>query len=514
MNRRILGLIRREYERKMEKSRDIKGIRKFFDMSEKEEYTLDNQTWEDLNMDNVYEKLDRNYSSLGEAALYSILRNPLMDEEKLKNRSRLIELFKNDKKLRERLLYIYFNLGKNIKNSFLYMMENELEVNRLKYYIYTFIGKVIPSIIILLSIFVDKKIILGLFVLSGLNMIISNHEQSNIKSNGICYLRNIIIASKKIAGIKNEGIYGYTDRISSILKKIRDIDRSTRLIVITNVWGGLFEIIAFIFLLEESAYYAVSSKLKDKKQYVMELYYIVGELEALISIAGYQHNLKNKYIRPKFKNKTSLSIIEGVHPLIENAVPNSITINNKGIVLTGTNMSGKSTFLKMLGVNILLAQTFYFVLAKDYEASFLNIVTSISPNDDLVEGKSYYMAEAESILRIFDAIKKDIPVFCSIDEIFRGTNPVERIALSAEILKYLNNENSIPIVTTHDRELADILKDDYDFYYFSEDVDNDKGLSFDYKLKKGISQTRNAIRLLEYMNYPKTIIENAYKRTE
>jgi len=124
------------------------------------------------------------------------------------------------------------------------------------------------------------------------------------------------------------------------------------------------------------------------------------------------------------------------------------------------------------------------------------------------------MAEVESILRIIKALEKDEPVFCPIDEIFRGTNPIERISMSAEILTYLNNKKTISIVATHDRELVDILRENYEFYYFSENVDSNKGLSFDYKIKKGISQTRNAIKLLEYMCYPKEITDKSYKRAE
>lgn len=163
---------------------------------------------------------------------------------------------------------------------------------------------------------------------------------------------------------------------------------------------------------------------------------------------------------------------------------------------------------------MILAQSFYFVLAKKYQAPFFNIVSSISPNDDLTKGKSFFMAEVESIHRIIKALEKDVPVFCPIDEIFRGTNPIERISMSAEILTYINRGKSISIVATHDRELVDILKENYAFYYFSEKVDTNKGLSFDYKIKKGISQTRNAIRLLEYMSYPKEITDKAYKRAE
>ncbi|EKN42716.1 muts-related protein, family 1, partial [Clostridium botulinum CFSAN001627] len=257
-----------------------------------------------------------------------------------------------------------------------------------------------------------------------------------------------------------------------------------------------------------------SEVLKYKKEYIMNIFHILGELEALLSISGYQKNLKEDYVNPIFTKEVFLDIKEGIHPLLDKPVANSISIKDKGIVLTGTNMSGKSTFLRMLGINILLSQTFYFALAKEYKASFFNIVSSISPNDDLSKGKSYYMAEAEGILRIVKALEKDLPVFCPIDEIFRGTNPIERIAMSAEILSYLQNGRTVSIVATHDRELVDILKDSYEFYYFSESVDSKNGLDFDYKLKVGVSNTRNAIKLLEYIGYPKKITEKAYKRAE
>ncbi|MBU3145441.1 DNA mismatch repair protein MutS [Clostridium sp. CF012] len=498
----------------MDKARNFEKIRKFFDMSEKTDYTLDNQTWSDLDMNKVYEKLDRAYSSSGEAALYSMLRNPLMAEEGLKERGKLIQIFKEDNKLRENLQCIFFNLNNDFKNGFLDMIENDLTINKTKYYIYTVLGKILPLITILISIFVNAKFMIVMVGLSSINMAINTKEVRAIKSNGIFYLRKNIVAAKKIASFDNKDIIYYKDKITCLLKSIKGIDRSTRLIGIINMWAGLFESISVIFLLEETAYYSISDKIKEEKEVLMDLYYIVGELEALISISGYERELSEAYVKPEFTKDVTLNIVEGIHPLIENAVGNSINIEKGGIVLTGTNMAGKSTFLRMLGVNMILAQSFYFVLAKEYRAPFFNIVSSISPNDDLTKGKSFFMAEVESIHRIIKALEKNVPVFCPIDEIFRGTNPIERISMSAEILTYINRGKSISIVATHDRELVDILKENYAFYYFSETVDTSKGLSFDYKIKKGISQTRNAIKLLEYMCYPKEITDRAYKRAE
>jgi len=514
MSNRFLYSIKSDYNKDADKKRDFEKISKLFKMREKKDFTLDDQTWDDLDMDKVYGKLDRSYSSPGEAALYTMLRNPLMKEEKLRKRGKLIELFKENNKLRESLQCIFFELNSDIKNSFLDMIENDLIINKTKYYVYTILGKVLPLIVILLAIFINVKFMLGLFGLASINMLINSTEVKAIKSNGIFYLQKNIKAAKKIVSINNEDIIYYRDKITTMLKSVKDIDLNTKAIGFINMWGGVFEFISVIFLLEESAYYSISHRIKKEKEVLMDLYYVVGELEALISISGYEHNLKEQYVKPKFIKEITLNIKEGIHPLIENAVANSINIKKGGIVLTGTNMAGKSTFLRMMGVNIILAQSFYFTLSKEYEAPFFNIVSSISPSDDLTKGKSFFMAEVESIQRIIKALEKDVPVFCPIDEIFRGTNPVEKISMSAAILTYINNGKSISIVATHDRELVDILKENYEFYYFSEKVDVKKGLSFDYKIKKGVSQTRNAIRLLEYMGYPKEITDASYKRAE
>jgi hypothetical protein len=513
-DKKILRLVRMKYSPNSDREISFKTIREFFDMIETADYTIDNQTWDDLNMDKVYDKLNGTYSSLGEHSLYTMLRNPLMDEEKLKERSKLIELFKSNINLKEKLQCIFFRLGRNHYNSFLGMIKDDLVISKAKFYLYNLIGKVLPCAIILLGIFVKPQYLLALLLVSLANTSISIRETKEIKSNGIFYLRSMIKSAKKISGIHNKELNKYTDRITHILKEIKDIEKGTKFIGFENMMWGVFEPISGALLLQECSYYAISNIINEKKDYLMELYYLVGEIEAIIAISNYQNDLKDQIVEPKFIKEVSLNIVEGVHPLIENAIPNSIHINNYDIVLTGTNMAGKSTFLRMLGVNMLLAQTFYFALAKEYEACFFNIVSSISPNDDVTAGKSFFMAEVESISRIIKALEKDAPVFCPIDEIFRGTNPIERISMSAEILLYLNQHKTISIVATHDRELVDILKENYKFYYFSESVDSNKGLSFDYKLKIGVSQTRNAIKLLEYSNYPKEIVNSAYKRAE
>lgn len=513
--KRMLRLIKYDYAEEMDKKRNFKNIRKLYDMSKKEEYHIDDQTWHDLDLDKVYAKIDRTYSSAGEAGLYSMLRNPLNDDGKLKERSNIIDHYKENENIRTKILGVFFDLGIDKKNSLLDMIDERLiESNKTKYYTYTILGKIIPFILILTAIFFDIRAMLLFMLASLFNMYINSKEREHIKANGLVYLRKLIKAAKKLRYINDKGLSDYKKRIELSLNDLKSIDRNTRVIAFTNMWGGVFEFISVLFLLEETSYYKIADSIEKNKESLLTMYKDLGEIEALISIGSYEVEKKDRISKPKFIKETTLRIKNGIHPIIEKPVANSIIMNKRGIVLTGTNMSGKSTFLRMLGVNMLLAQTFDFVLAEKYEAPIFNIVTSISPNDDLSSGKSFYMAETESILRIIKALDKELPVFCPIDEIFRGTNPIERISSSAEILTYINNKNSVSIVATHDRELVDILKNNYEFYYFSESVDSKEGLSFDYKLKKGVSKTRNAIKLLDYVGYPKDIIKKAYERSE
>lgn len=497
-----------------EKKRYMNKIRTYFDIYEHDEYTIDDQTWDDFNMDEVFAKLDRTYSSVGESILYNMLRNPLHDKKELNERYEFTEILRKNTDLRTRLQMVYFNLGYDKKNTLLEMFIEDLAENKTKYYLYTFLGKFLTISSAVLGIILQQPWLLVVTAVTMLvNAFINDKERKNVKSQGLLYLRRLLIAAKEIQKIDYPEIKKYTDEIKTLLKDIKDVDSATKSIQFANTGGGAFEILSLPFLLEESAYYKVASLLKVKEDSILELYELIGELESYIAIASYKEEMNGKYTKPKFTDEINISIVDGVHPLIKDAVPNSITFSKKGIVLTGTNMSGKSTFLRMIGLNMILAQTFNLTLTKKYEACFFNIVSSISPNDDVTLGKSYYMAEAEALLRIIHALDKELPVFCPIDEIFRGTNPIERISSSAEILTYINKKKSISIVATHDRELTDILKDNYEFFYFSERV-NKEGLSFDYKLKKGVSKTRNAIKLLDHIGYPKEIIKKSYERAE
>ena len=238
----------------------------------------------------------------------------------------------------------------------------------------------------------------------------------------------------------------------------------------------------------------------------------IGKLDALVSIACYRESVKGQYCIPEFDGK-DISCEEVIHPLIENAVSNSIDAK-KCVLLTGSNASGKSTFLKTIGINVLLAQSIHTVLAKNYKAPMFRVYSSMALKDDIYEGDSYYIVEIKSMKRIIDAAKEEgCQVLCFVDEVLRGTNTIERIAASTEILKFLSDSKVECFAATHDIELTQLLKDNYELYHFEGNV-SDNDVHFDYALKKGPATNRNAIKLLGVLGYDSKLVDNAQNLAE
>jgi DNA mismatch repair ATPase MutS len=129
--------------------------------------------------------------------------------------------------------------------------------------------------------------------------------------------------------------------------------------------------------------------------------------------------------------------------------------------------------------------------------------------DDLAGGDSYYIVEIKSLKRILDAANTSgNRIFCLIDEVLRGTNTIERIAASTQILKSLDHKNIQCFAATHDIELTELLKDSYDNYHFEGEV-TDSDVHFSYKIKEGPATNRNAIKLLSIIGYDPKIVEDA-----
>lgn len=229
---------------------------------------------------------------------------------------------------------------------------------------------------------------------------------------------------------------------------------------------------------------------------------IVGEFEVLssLSILSYDHP---DWTMPKiFDDVHDYEARDIGHPLLsEERVVNSFKVHLPGgaLLITGSNMSGKSTLLRTAGINLVLAYTGAPVCASEFECSIMDLYTSMRTSDNLEKNISSFYAELLRIKMIIEAARREKKVFFLLDEIFRGTNSRDRHTGARILIKNLIKEGASGFISTHDLELGDLAEESglgvYNFH-FKEYYRNGQ-IYFDYKLYPGISTTRNAIYLMK-----------------
>lgn len=254
-------------------------------------------------------------------------------------------------------------------------------------------------------------------------------------------------------------------------------------------------------------------KVVDKKRdEIWKLYCLIGDIDMGISIASFRESIP-QYCIPKFVlNQTTgtfIKVKDIYHPLIEGCISNDFEMTSNSLI-TGANASGKSTFMKTIALNVILAQTVHTCTATEIQVPNLAVMTSMALRDDVMSGESYYIREIKYLKRMIDLSDQGIPVLCIIDEILKGTNTKERIAASEAILKYFSKSNSLVMVASHDTELIEKMRSQYDSYYFESQI-LESDIQFDYHIHKGIGGNVNAIALLRCFGYPKEITSMAKK---
>lgn len=477
---------------------------------------IDDSTWHDLNMNELYTRIDRTLTSPGEGILYQLLRTPCTAEgaQELRYRDQLISLIQEDAKTREALQMALSSMSKDKTHTLTQLLWDKLPAKNPWAFIYSLLA--LAALLVLAVPFVLGPPGLSIVMLVfSINSIV--HYQVRKKYSyhipSITSLSGLFRAARKLVHAKLPGMEIEQDQLRAGLAATRKLQRKVRyLFMDTGTTSDILILIQYIqilFLVEVRSFYGALEEIKRTIEVLREAYSRVGFLDALQAAASYRVGLD--YTQPEFTPDKYLKAVSLRHPLLDEAVPNSITIQDQGILITGSNMAGKSTFLRTLGVNVILAQSLYMSTAEEYTASFLHVATSINKADNISQQKSLYYAEAERLLNIIRPRSDDIPTLLLIDELLSGTNYTERLAASAAILNHLMSSNSLVVVATHDLDLAENLGATYLFYHFSDKVARNK-LDFDYTLKPGIATSRNAIKLLEHLGYPEEIIKEANHR--
>lgn len=271
---------------------------------------------------------------------------------------------------------------------------------------------------------------------------------------------------------------------------------------ISNRNNAFFLLFNILLLWDYQCMIALEKWKKASGRMLPRWFETLGELEALCSLSGINFDHPDWTVPQIKEGEPELAGERMGHPLItEGRVSNDLVIKEPATIMlvTGSNMSGKSTFLRTAGINLVLAYSGAAVCARHFECSLMKIYTCMRVSDNLEHNTSSFYAELLRIRMIVEAVKGKQQVFFLLDEIFKGTNSVDRHTGAQLLISQLAKFGAVGLVSTHDLELAQMEAESggrIKNLHFREHYVNDK-ITFDYKLHHGVSTTRNAMYLIK-----------------
>mgnify|MGYP003374022555 FL=1 len=480
--------------------------------TQSKECLIDEITWNDLNMDDVFQKINHTWSFAGEDYLYYLMHVPVNSKKDWKDQEELIRYYQEHERERIELQMLFGKIGKYHGASIYSYISRSIEMNThtpLVHYLCP-----IALAIAIGSLFFNPAEGVGfliLVVITNIGLYFSKRRAIENSMQALQYFLNLQKAAGDILKKKLVVNEHYREMLQKDYTSVKKYLGWTTMLKPAD-WGNqsLEEIVLDYFRLvthlDNILFYRCMRRLKQNMNAVENLITTMGFLESIIAIGSLRKALPY-YCVPEFSERRQLEIQDAYHPLIEAPIANSICAE-KGILITGSNASGKSTFLKTVAINAIMAQGLHTCAANIYRGPWCHIFSSMALRDNIYQGESYFIAEIKALKRILEAKDENLPVLCFVDEVLRGTNTVERIAASTQVLREFQRRNILCFAATHDIELTFLLENEFENYHFQEQIQEGEVL-FNYRLYKGRSNSRNAIRLLELLGYETDIVEGA-----
>lgn len=474
-------------------------------------FFIDSITWNDLNLTELYFMLNATGSAMGEEVLWAVLHELKTEEASLKERETVISFFQKNKEARLKLQTDFALIGKNRKISVYEYMDRIDMVRTESNFLHFFgiAGIIVSTTLLAFGIGIAGAFLLG-FILFNLLTYYKRKGEIELYYSVITYLIRMLEYAEKISKEDIPEFNSYLELLKEHTAELKAFRKGAPAVTPQNPTGDMMafflDYFRIIFHSDLIRFNKMMKQYFKNKNHIVEVFETVGFLDAMCAVASFRDWLGD-YCIPEFTKEKQYFTEQLYHPFLEEPVPATIQ-TNKSVLITGSNASGKSTFIKSAAINTILAQTIHTVCAKSYQASFFKVFTSMALTDNLFGNESYYIVEIKSLKRILDEIEDEIPVLCFVDEVLRGTNTVERIAASSRILHSVASSNALMFAATHDIELTYMLEEKFENYHFEEQILEDNVL-FDYQLRQGRATSQNAIALLGMLGYPEEIIDKA-----
>jgi hypothetical protein len=470
--------------------------------------SLDDRTWSDLEFDRLFSLADSTRSPLGSQCLYRRLRTYAADESALAGEYEIYLKLVNEASLREEI-QLATSLLQNDSNALIcdVLFGQEPRLPRWAPLIFLFSSLSMLSCVVAIFVHPVAWVFAAIVLCNIVLLFFGNYRFHDVYSTA-ARIGTMIGVAVRLSRIQSCVSLRQIDALRGLLSNNPEIRRAFRWFLLKrddSLLGSMVFYLQLFFLVDLAGGAIAIARMQRLRRPLQTIFEAVGSLDATVSVASWLSRLP-AHCCPKISSEQRIEIKDGYHPILAGAVTNSICLAGQSALVVGSNMAGKTTFIKMIGTNIILGRTLGVCFASSALIPRSPVMTSIRLEHSIESGKSHFFSEIERILSFLRIAEETGRGVFLIDELFRGTNTPERVAAAKAVLEEMARHAQV-LATTHDVELQAYLEQQFSIYHFTEDPDLPE--VFDYKLRAGISQARNAIRLLERIGFSKNIISEA-----
>ncbi|MBI4052260.1 MAG: CPBP family intramembrane metalloprotease [Elusimicrobia bacterium] len=501
-------------------------------------YAVENKTLEDLDVlqpyHGLYRLLNKTHTSFGAQRLDWLVRHPFLDLKEIRRRQEAVQEILKDKELRQTVEDSFKNLGDNARVPMWDHFFNGNKMDIAIFMIHNIMNPIfllgaftaVPHIDSLGKVFIVLLKYFGMyyFIFILLYQALVQHRQIFLRYKAAFRLARELskpLSESRSAALREiGGVFNAVNRkddpesLAGVAKRFSRL-RSIAVVILPD----------FLYAHSAKTLWWLYRGYRRNKDRIARLLGALSELDVYFSMAQFALEQKQGYVFPILREagKPYIKIDSGNHPLLAlrgKSVPNSAELSISPdkinfLVATGSNMGGKSTFLKMVALLTLLAQMGAPVPAKSMELTPLQVVTSIDIRDSLADGKSLYDAETDRILHIIRQAENSKNLLVVMDEILQGTNPEERTAAEEAIVRYLARTDNLFLLATHNLNIAQLAEKEPSLknFHVEENLENGE-MKFSYKIKAGPANSRNGLLTLEMKGFPQDILQEARTRLD
>lgn len=481
---------------------------------------LDERTWLDLDFENVIPELDRTESGLGRQQFYRRLHAGLAwnDTPLLET---LVGRFSADATLRDTVGLILARSGRSLGYGLWWITRPD--AIRIRWWYAAFPVLALAMLVSLIGIFFWPPALLVATALMLANIAVRSATAWHVPAilSPMRQMTALIRTAERLARVLERDGHVVSD-VDADVRTLRPLRRIglwvTRDTSQSQIFMAITELMNNLFIIDANALLFGAHWLRLHGVVLGRVGAWVGDVDLARSVASLRAEPREWAVPAKY-DPGATSTTGLWHPLVEDPVVNDTElVSGSGLVITGANMSGKSTYLRTVGVAAVLARGINTAPAAEWRAPLLAVRSLIGRSDDLIAGKSYYQVEADGVVELLRVATGEIGTLFLLDELLRGTNTIERLAAGEAVLRTLLTGNGarpahVVIVATHDGELVPMLADCFVPWHFREQIGADgEGLTFDYKRLAGPADTRTAIALLEVSGAPPQVVSEARAR--